>query len=56
MRFFLNWQLYIDEKGKTKLLLSAYEANLMTIIAYILTIIFSHFLYHKVEKFFYRKI
>ena len=56
MRFVLNWELIIDENGKTKLLLSSYEANLMTIIAYALTIIFSHFLYYKVERFAYKKI
>ena len=54
LRFVFKTKTYIDiDSGKTLLALDVYEASLIVVVAYVVTIVFSHFLYEKIEKKFY---
>lgn len=50
-RFVLNFETQIEKgTGFTKVILSTYEASIMVIISYLLTIFFSYFLYKFIEN------
>ena len=54
LKFIFKNKTYVDiNSGKILLELNSYEASFVVIIAYVLTIIFSHFLYEKIERRFY---
>ena len=54
LRFVIKLETIVDDNGITKLDLSLFEANIMVVISYTLTIVLSHILYNYFEKRFYR--
>ena len=54
MRFVLKVSTYIDIDGAVRLELSNFEANVVVVISYTITILTSHFLYHFFERKFYK--
>ena len=55
LRFVLNIPTNINKEGDVILELTILEAHLYTIMAYIITITFSHFTYKNIEMKFYKK-
>lgn len=56
LRFILNYPTQETSTGKVFLKLNSLEANLFTLLAYLLTIIFASFTYKYIEKKFYKKL
>ena len=55
LRFVIKLPTHVNEFGNTKLSLTNHEANVVTILCYIIVIIFSYFTYKYVELKFYNK-
>mgnify|MGYP001434601557 CR=1 FL=1 len=56
LRFIFKFETYIDsETGFLKLNLSGFESNLLVLISYVTTIVFSHLTYKFIEIKFYKK-
>ena len=56
LRFIIQYPSETNLEGKIFLKLSVLEANLYTLLAYILTIFFASFTYKYIENKFYKKI
>ena len=55
LKYVIKFETRINLSGNNVLDLNSYEANLFSILIYILTIIFSNFTYKNIEMRFYKK-